>query len=420
MSSELSSRATASAAVNRRPDGGGEHLACVQVILAAVLMVATLPGRTQGLGLITEPMLRDLRLDRVVYANINLWATLIGSAACLPMGWLLDRFGLRWPTAMIVLLLGAVVWAMSAQAGSVSALFALVLMTRALGQSALSVASITAVGKSAGRRAGMAMGVYSVLLSVFFAAAFVAVGGVVSRSGWRFAWMQVALALTLGVAPLAAVFLRNSNRPSLPKESRESERGFSLAQALRTAVFWIFGGAIALFGLVSSGLGLFNEAVLAERGFDQGTYHTFLAVTTLAALAGQFLCGWLSQRWSLSRLLGLAMFLYAAGLATLPLLRTLPQLWAFAAVFGVSGGMITVIFFAVWGHAFGPAHLGRIQGAAQMLSVFASSLGPLVFAECRACTGSYAPVLLALAPIVLVFGIVAWRITIDPLSAGRK
>ena len=28
------------------------------------LMVATLPGRTQGLGLITEPLLSGLRLDR--------------------------------------------------------------------------------------------------------------------------------------------------------------------------------------------------------------------------------------------------------------------------------------------------------------------------------------------------------------------
>jgi hypothetical protein len=34
-------------------------------------MLATLPGRTQGLGLITEPMLRDLRIDRIAYANIN-------------------------------------------------------------------------------------------------------------------------------------------------------------------------------------------------------------------------------------------------------------------------------------------------------------------------------------------------------------
>jgi len=46
-------------------------------------MIGTLPGRTQGLGLITEPLLRDLQIDRVHFARMNLWATLKGSAQAL-------------------------------------------------------------------------------------------------------------------------------------------------------------------------------------------------------------------------------------------------------------------------------------------------------------------------------------------------
>jgi MFS family permease len=386
------------------------------VTMAALLMVATLPGRTQGLGLITEPLLHDLRLDRVVYANINLWATLLGSAFCLPAGWLLDRCGLRWTTTAILIALGAVVWTMSAIAGGVALLFVLVLLTRALGQSALSVASITTVGKSAQERTGMAMGIYSVLLSVYFVGAFVAVGAGITNSGWRAAWSGVALTLILFVAPLAAIFLWDNVRANA-RETAPKKEGATLGQALRTPAFWIFGGAIALFGLVSSGLGLFNEAVLAERGFDAETYHTFLAVTTPWALVGQFFCGWSCQRWPMGRLLGVAMLLYALGLGTLPLLQSKVQLWLFAMVFGVSGGMITVIFFAVWSHAFGHAHLGRIQGAAQMLSVFASAIGPLCFAQCHERFASYTPLLLALTPLVLLFGIAAWLSRIQPFAA---
>jgi hypothetical protein len=33
-------------------------------MVAALATVGTLPGRTQGLGLITEPLLRDLNLSR--------------------------------------------------------------------------------------------------------------------------------------------------------------------------------------------------------------------------------------------------------------------------------------------------------------------------------------------------------------------
>jgi len=149
--------------------------------------------------------------------------------------------------------------------------------------------------------------------------------------------------------------------------------------------------------------------VLAERGFDQKTYHTFLVVTTLVALIGQLFCGWLTLRWPMQRLLAVALFLYAASLAALPLLTTMAQLWAFAACVGLSGGMITVLFFAVWSHAFGRLALGRIQGAAQMLTVFASAIGPLLFAKSHSISGSYAPVLFTVAPVVLGF----WRVRLE-------
>ncbi|HSJ01250.1 MAG: MFS transporter [Verrucomicrobium sp.] len=391
--------------------------AWVNVALAALLMVATTPGRTQGLGLITEPLLKDLKIDPVTYAGINLWATLLGAAFCLPAGWLIDRWGLRKTTVSILLLLAGVVWQMSNIAGGIALLFVLVLLTRALGQSALSVASITAVGKGSGLRTGWAMGVYSLLIYVLMAVVFVVVGNVISGDGWRVAWSYLSLGL-VAVAVLVALTLREPLK--FMETNNRSEAGMTLGEALRTPVFWVFGGATALFGLVASGLGLFNEAVLAERGFNQETYHTFMAVTTLFALVGQMLFGWLSQRHSMGRLMGMAMFLYAIGLGALPTLQGKTQLWIFAGLFGTAAGFIGVVFFAIWGQAFGRAHLGRIQGAAQMLTVFASALGPLVFAKTHAITGSYATLLYALAPLVLVVGFVAWWTKVKPLEPSTS
>jgi MFS family permease len=401
--------------------GRHSRLAWVNVFVAAIIMVATLPGRTQGLGLITEPLLRDVHIGRVMYAQINLWATLIGGLACLPFGWAIDRFGLRWTTAATAAALGIVVWGMQAQAGSAIVLFLLILATRALGQSALSVASITAVGKSFGQAVGLAMGVYSVLISLFFASAFTIVGAIVRTQGWRAAWIDVALALTFVVAPLVGLLLRvpdiGAPQPGVA-EVHEDPLDVDLSVALRSAAFWAFGAATASFALVTSGLGLFNEAVLAERGFDQRTYHTFLAVTVLVGLVGQFLWGWLTTRWPMQRLLAMAMFLYALALAGLPELRTMAQLWLFAALMGISGGAITVLFFAIWSYAFGRAHLGWIQGTAQMLTVVASAVGPLLFAECASVTGSYAPLLWVLAPTVFVLGVATLRVPLP--NAARQ
>jgi hypothetical protein len=85
--------------------------------VAALAMVGTLPGRTQGLGLITEPLLRDLAVDRVRFAEMNLVATLAGSVFCFGIGGLIDRHGSRIVLTALALMLGAVVVAMSSPWG---------------------------------------------------------------------------------------------------------------------------------------------------------------------------------------------------------------------------------------------------------------------------------------------------------------
>jgi hypothetical protein len=76
---------------------------------AAAAMVATLPGRTHGLGLVTESLLSELNLGRVPFAALNFGATLIGSAFCLPVGWLIDRVGVRAVLSVVLFSLGIVV-----------------------------------------------------------------------------------------------------------------------------------------------------------------------------------------------------------------------------------------------------------------------------------------------------------------------
>ena len=376
-------------------------------MLASVLMVATLPGRTQGLGLITEPLLNDLQLDRITYANMNLWATLLGALFCFPAGWAIDRFGLRWVTATIVLLFGITVWRFSFVAANAALIFALLLATRALGQSALSVCSIATVARWFQARAGFAMGIYSVLLSVFFAVAFGVVGHSVRVNGWRSAWLQLALALLI-VAPLVVFALRapHGRQPS-DSDPEKADNQFTLAEALRTRAFWLFAGAAAAFNLVSSGLGLFNESILKERGFDQKTFHTFLIVSTLMSLVGQFGCGWLTRRCRYQTITFIALLVYAFGLGLIPLITRHWQLWCLAVLIGFAGGMIIVVFFSVWSDLFGQRHLGRIQGAAQMLTVLSSGLGPLLFAKCVEVNGSYAPLLFALAGVSLALAGIA-------------
>src|SRR5262249_33775663 len=132
------------------------------------------------------------------------------------------------------------------------------------------------------------------------------------------------------------------------------------------------------------------------------------------------LCGWSALRMPLRRLLGMAMLLYAIALAMLPFIHGPSSLWTAAALIGLTGGFVTVIFFAIWSHAFGREHLGRIQGAAQLLTVLASALGPVLFAGCVSVTGSYAPLLLMLSVVVLVLSVAAWRVPLPRRLGAPK
>jgi MFS family permease len=399
----------------------------VIVAVAALAMVGTLPGRTQGLGLITEPLLADLGLTRVAYAQVNLFATLAGALFAFGVGSWIDRRGSRLVLTTITVALAIVVLAMS-QVTAAASLLVAVTLTRGLGQTALSIVSLTMVGKWFQARLTWAMGVYSVAMSVGFMLAFPAVGALVLASGWRTAWSAVGVALLAVLAPVAWFYTR-----SAPEEVGDSidgapggvaagaaqaptrpVRSATFGEALRSPAFWVFAVASSMYGLVASGIGLFNEAILAERGFAPDVYHTALAVTAITGLGGNFIAGAWAERGSLSAVLTVAMVILGAALAALPHVATTPHVMLQAVAMGIAGGFVMVVFFSFWGRTYGDAHLGRIQGAAQVMTVLFSALGPLLLAWCVEATGSFAMAFYALAAAVALLALAATTVHVPP------
>ena len=391
----------------------------VHVFIAALAMVGTLPGRTQGLGLITEPLLRDLQIDRVHFARMNLWATLIGALFSVGVGRLIDRFGSRIVMTVVTVSLAFVVFGMSVTR-DVAAIAILITLTRGFGQSALSVVSITMVGQWFVRRLNLAMAVYTIALSIGFMLAFPLIGSIVLSNGWRTAWWIIGLALLFGLAPLALLLVRRSPESvsvNPDGESTQSTSDYTLTEALSTQSFWVFGIASAVYGLIASGIALFNESILAERRFDASTYYRSLVIVALSSLVGNFLGGWIASKWKMNRLLALAMVLLAGSLFALPHVSTQMHVGIYAAVMGLAGGFVIVIFFSFWSAAYGRKHLGKIQGVAQSLTVIASALGPLILAETVSRTGSYASIFYLLTVVVLALALLAWFVK---LPVGKK
>jgi MFS family permease len=297
-----------------------------------------------------------------------------------------------------------------------------VTLTRGFGQSALSVISLTMVGQWFARGIDTAMEIYSIVMSIGFMIAFPLVGSIVQSQGWRFAWLTIGVTLLVVLAPASLFLARRAPGGSEDPPLQSARRGASVdapgnegatwQEAVSTPAFWTFSIGAALYGLVASGIGLFNESILAERGFSADVYYQTLIVTAITALAGNFGGGWLATRMSLPGLLAISLFVLAAGLAALPHVTTIAQVMVWATAMGLGGGLVMVLFFSVWPRVYGRAHLGRIQGAAQAMTVLASAIGPLLLAACLDWTGSYAVMFNILAAII---GAVAFVSMITPL-----
>ena len=390
----------------------------IVLIFAAAAMVATLPGRSVGIGLITEPLIADLGISRLDFAGMNFWATILGALFNLICGVTIDRFGVRAVVTAVLFVLGAVVLGFSQVASAGIVFIFLLILMRGVGQSALSVVSLTMVGKWFVRRLSVAMGIFAVLMSLGFVVAIVVAGDVVLNHGWRVMWSGLGWILMI-LAGLCMLFVRRDpevvgldTEVVTNDDAQDPVIGFTLVQALMTPAFYVFAIGSALYNLVIAGVLLFNQSILGELGFDETVFQYAMAVFMGTGLLGNFTAGWAAQRWSLGRLMTIAMLAVGVYLLAFPELKTSGQALTHAGLLGFSGGVVSVIFFTAWADIFGRLHLGKIQGAAQVFAVLASATGPLFIESVFSSAGTYAPAFYALAPAVLLIAVFAWFVYI--------
>jgi MFS family permease len=399
----------------------------VNLVVAALAMSATLPGRTHGLGLITKQLTTDpsLEVDSTLFSDLNFWAILLGSALCFPVGRWIDRFGVRGVLVAVAAGLGLAVVGMSAATG-VLTLFITLTLVRGLGQGALSVVSMAMVGKWFTRRLPVAMAIFTVLLTIGMIVPLEVVGNAAKTYGWREAWFGVGLFLLLVMAPVGALLARSTPEAvglAVDQGAAPSARprlDLPLAKALLSPAFWAFTLAMCLFNMAWSAITLFNEELLQSRGLDHDTFLLVMSVLVGIGLPANLLCGWLATRWPMGRLLAVGMLMLAWALMTFPHLANETDAIIFGAVFGISGGIIMVVWFTMYGKAYGRLHLGSIQAVAQVLSVLASALGPSLLMRIHGLTGSFTPLFYGGAALAVMLALAVWIVRLPDTEAAER
>jgi MFS family permease len=361
---------------------------------------------TLNFGLFIRPMGDELGIGRSTFG----WATTarsFTSASTSPLvGGLLDRFGPRvlLPIATVITA-GAMVGLRFVDTG-----WQLVLLFCVMGVVGMSgpgaLVTTVPVTKWFVRNRGKA---------VAFAGLGIPIGSLIflplthvfiDTWGWRTAWVVLA-ALGAGILlPMAVIFLRRQPEDMglLPDgdevdprqdigvrrhSSRVVEDSWTVAEAVRSQVFWRLVVVFSLVMLGISTVGVHRIPAFEDRGIDAGQIAIATALDAVAAGVSTFSMGMLVRRVP-ARVLGTAGFAFLAVASVLTIYATnIQMVFASMIVFGLGIGGMMFLQIYIWADYFGRGHLGKIRGLVMPITLIAGGAGAPIAGYVYDATGTY-------------------------------
>lgn len=405
-------------------------------------VLMSVPGQTVGVSVFTDFLIDSLGLPRQFLSLAYMVGT-SGSALLLTKaGKLYDRFGPRIMAIIVSFLLGLVLVYLSFSADISAGLSSsfpsfgryvipFIVMCvgffflRFFGQGTLTLISRNMIMQWFEKRRGMANAILGVSISFGFSYSPRIFDAFIEMVGWQNAWRIIALIVGVGFALLAGLIYRNKPEDhglipdgklvtSSKKDHPEihAVRDFTLSEARRTLVFWIFTAGIFAGSLIGTAFTFHIVSIFETSGLlrDQAVAVFFPA--SMVAVAFQFLGSWSSDYIKLKYLLMvqvLGLIILSIGMVLLgsggPVVLIIFGLGMNQGMFGVNGNL-------TWPRFFGRKHLGAVSGFATAFGVAASAVGPYLFSLSLDLTGSYrgaAVVALVCCCVIFVGSLMAER-----------
>ncbi|HEX2509097.1 MAG TPA: MFS transporter [Microvirga sp.] len=366
-----------------------------------------------GFALFMEPMMRDLGWSRPqTTAAFSLG--LAASALCaVPVGRLVDRgYGRAVMTGGS--LLAAVLFVLWSVVESYEAFVALWVLFGATMSAVLYEPGFAVLQRRLGplaRRGITFMTLVGGLAStVFIPLTHLLVEGL----GWRPALLALA-AFNFAFCAVVHLLVIPPQEPRIAAH-RSAPPPSNARRVLRHAAFWSFVATVVIQGVLSTGIPIHLIPLLVERGFTLDAAVAAYAVIGPAQVAARFTVG-LAERAFGMRAVGLLTF--AIGVVAQALLPIVPPgSWTvvlFAALYGASNGLMTILRALLPAELFGREDYGTILGMIAAPANFARALGPFIFGALWAWQGSYGAVIGACL-VMAVGSLAAYLVT---LAAAR-
>ena len=302
-------------------------------------------------------------------------ATLASSITLLWLGKVLDHFRIAIVAACVFTGLAIFCLAMG-KADSVPALLIVLYGLRLFGQGMMTHTAMTAMGKwyvAARGRAVATTGMGYHLGEGIIPAIVVVALTVVA---WQSLWL-IASGLLILLVPVIFLLFYQERQPGT-EEQKKADAGhqWTRKEVLCDSAFWI----LCLGVLAPSFIGtshFFHLIHITEYKQWSPTWaaSSFILLAAMT-ITWTLIAGWLVDRFTARHLL--PYFLVPLGLGCLALAASDHHyvLFLFMGLLGISYGIASSLFGALWPEIYGTKHLGSIRAMAVAAMVLASALGP--------------------------------------------
>ncbi len=374
-------------------------------LVALIGAICSSPGQSFSVSLFMDFFIEDFGLDRTTVSSLYGAGTFVASLGLTWVGRRIDSLGNRYVGVAVGVLFFIVLMLSSLINGPIMLFFAFAGM-RGLGQGALTLVSSTAVANWFRQRRGRMMSLLALVFALFQGAYVNLLRLLLESLDWRQVFIVMGVGVAALVIPSFALLMRNrpeqygllpdnaaSQQGEIKDQPVDIEENWTLAEAIRTPILWVFIAARILPSAWGTGLILHQVSIFGLLDHSaQVTTETF-ALISLFAAASALLAGYLIDRVKPSYVAALQMLALLSACALAMVMRDSWLLIMYALAFGLGMGIGYVFDGAVWPNLFGRRFQGEIRGFVYTASVIGSALGPAIFGLSFDLSGDYEPVL---------------------------
>lgn len=382
--------------------------------VATLGIVASAPGQVFTISLFTDHYIEEFGIGRGMLSTLFGMGALIAALNLTWVGRRIDRFGNRRVGALAAAIFAVVLFLLAFISGAFT-LFLSALALRLLGQGSMFLVSSTAIAQWWKKRRGWMMALALVTFALFQSGYLRVLQHWIDVHGWRMTWIILGACMAVLIVPVWWLLMRDRpeeygllpdavvippvmgtgdiNVQDADHDTELEEDNWTLAEARRTIVFWIFVAGRTFTPLFGTGLVFHQVSIITGQGHAESVvapaYGLLAMVNALATLfIGRFI-----NRWHPGKVLAVQVGVMMTMFFLAMHMQTVWMLQVYSVLFGCAMALGASFDGSVWADMFGRMHLGAIRGFVATIQVAGASVGPILFGFSYDQFGSYAPVL---------------------------